>query len=152
MSRQAGAFCRGLIENIGTLATYIGRFRPNILPRIPRRFPVEHITRALWPVRPSRISTADGRVLKWTPGSGSFQPFNKTTGRIAALTINRTAGVLGFGTSNGSFVQVPLDTPSIANVVSPGGPVTTGTVYDSQANRFIVVTDNGILSGYPSMR
>lgn len=97
------------------------------------------------------IGTADGRIMKWSPGSGSFLPFYTTTSRIAGLTINRAAGVLGFGTSSGTFAQVPLDNPTAATTVSPGGPVSTGTVYETVSDRFIVVTDNGILSGYPSV-
>ncbi|HEY3411716.1 MAG TPA: right-handed parallel beta-helix repeat-containing protein [Armatimonadota bacterium] len=98
------------------------------------------------------LGTANGRILKWAPGSASFQPFYAANGRIAGLTINRTAGVLAFGTSSGSFVQVPLSQPSSATTTTLGGPVSTGTVYDSLADRFIVVTDSGVLSGYPSAR
>jgi len=98
------------------------------------------------------VGTTDGHILKWTPGTGSFQPFYTANAKIAGLTIDRTAGVLGFGTSNGSFVQVPLSQPLSATTATPGGPISTGTVYDSLTDRFIVVTDTGLLSGYPAIR
>ena len=98
------------------------------------------------------LGTANGRILKWTPGTGAFQQFYTTTGRIAGLTINRTAGVLGFGTLSGAFVAVPLDNPSNATTFPPGGPISTGAVYEALTDRFIVVTDTGVLSGYPSIR
>jgi hypothetical protein len=98
------------------------------------------------------LGTADGRILKRPAGAPSFKPFYATSGCIAGLTINRAAGVLGFGTSTGSFVQVPLDNPAGAVSDSPGGPISTGTVYESLTDRFIFVTDNGVLCGYPSAK
>lgn len=68
---------------------------------------------------------------------------------LTAVTPSGDGSTLAFGTSGGSFFQVPLADPSSASAVMDLGAIWTAPAFDRAGNRFLVGSDVGRVYAFP---
>ena len=92
-----------------------------------------------------------GKVWRIDAQTGAHSVFydSEDATEIAGLVINEPGGVLAFGTTTGSFYQVPLANSSAASAFVGLGPIRTAPSFDRANNRFVVGADDNHVYSFP---
>ena len=97
------------------------------------------------------VGSTKGKIFAVNAVTGAVSTFLDTgdASAVGGVVIDRTDGVLAFGTSAGTFYQVPLSDAGSFTQVQGLGPIHTTPTLDRASNAFVVGSDDGHVYAFP---